>query len=256
MSSPAPENAITTVEPLLDFTIFPKLPKELRLQIIETAIDGTNQRTFVVYHAGQVIARSRKQHNPKYNSPVKFTRLPVPALLHVNTETRAAATNIYHLSFSGPLNNMPVYFNYAKDGLFFYSLVAFQAMHANSRCSSWKKLEQQLRFMGIDEEFRVDFASLSIIAHFHELDTFAHRTNEASGRSWRDTGSDARLKSLLEGNWSKSHEYEELMAATNREANLIPEPSIEKVYKLPRVDSLQLQQIESIVRPGKRGTGV
>ena len=53
---------------------------------------------------------------------------------------------------------------------------------------------------------------------------------------------------VLERNWSKSREYEELIAKVEREANLIPEPVVKKVYFLPKIEVLSVKDMEGIFK--------
>ncbi|PVH79456.1 hypothetical protein DL98DRAFT_631312 [Cadophora sp. DSE1049] len=240
------------IEALDKFTLYPKLPKELRLQIVEYAIDDADPRTFVV-------AFTRKHVIPGHTSilsrirgcKVKTTTFAVPSLLHVNKESRHAALKFYYLSFSGPLNNNSIYFNFSKDKLAFSTYDALLNMKAGSSASAWKKIENKLCFLIVGEEFYngCDSGVLSSIAAFHKLEVFTHQDQEELRAQWlNNTQANERLKMVREGNWNKSREYEELIAKVEREANLIPKPVVKKAYFLPMIEVLSVKDMEGIFK--------
>ncbi|KAL2073047.1 hypothetical protein VTL71DRAFT_10371 [Oculimacula yallundae] len=235
------------VAQVVELSLFPKFPKELRLHIIEEAIEESVQRTFLICQNGVVHVKRRKNYPAGFQEAIKVTKLPVPAFLHVNAEFRTAALKTYDLVFSGSLINKPIYFNFAKDTLFFCSLSDLEVMYRTTSHSAWKKIEQKLRHMIINDEFHGNVSALMIIAHFHKLKVFGHRTHEESTRAWRNTGNDARLKSVLEGNWLKNREHEHCVAAANRSMALIPEATSKEVYELPRIDALSYAHIDGMI---------
>jgi hypothetical protein len=106
---------------LQEFTLFPKLPAELRLQIWDLASTGSNVVTVEIDwepHDPDIIwARS-----PPYVGPLtkySFENSPTPPIhLQVNMESRTYALKSYQLAFDcSILGNRPKYFNFSKDVL-------------------------------------------------------------------------------------------------------------------------------------------
>ena len=245
------------LEALNKFTFYPKLPKELRLQIVEIAIADADSKTFVVSFAPKhMISGHGTITNRIRSGKFSITTFHVPPLLQANQDIRKAALKTYKLSFSGPLNNRPVYFDFSKDKLAFVSHDALLNMKAASSCSAWKKIESQLRYLIVGEEFYNggNSAVLNTIATFHKLKAFAHQDQENLHIQWLSNNqANQRLKLVLEGNWNKSHEYEELVAKVEREAKLIPGPVAKKVYFLPKIEVLRIEDMKGVLKGNRMG---
>ncbi|KAG4435725.1 hypothetical protein IFR05_008811 [Cadophora sp. M221] len=241
---------------LVEFHLFPKLPKELYLQTAEAALDVRAPRSFVIAYRHMRPAE-RRQKRPKddfHKNLVHITQFPVPAFLHVHTEFRGAALKVYALSFSGPLDNNPVYFNLAKDILFFNGQLALSTMKKGSSSSAWNKIEEKLRYMTVGKDLSEPNEPLHMIARFHKLKVFAYQSHD---QGWHHrSGTDAELRSVLEGNWNKSQEYEEPVAAANREASLIPEPAVKDIYELPKIEALKSHEVNAMVGDFKWEAGL
>ena len=91
------------------FTLFPKLPLELRLQIWEFALP--QPRVIEAYphrdDNGQLL--------DNYASCRAIVVAP-PAILHTNRESRILAQRTYTLAFNGPFRE-PIYFDFQRDTL-------------------------------------------------------------------------------------------------------------------------------------------
>jgi hypothetical protein len=100
----------TTTPPLFGF--FPQLPLELQLSIWEAAIDNEPPRNIVIRPLDG-IQYLRDDHGNYYEIRC---RREVPALLHVNRESRGVASKTYRLHF-GAINKRPQYFDLNRDVL-------------------------------------------------------------------------------------------------------------------------------------------
>jgi 2EXR family len=93
------------------FTLFPKLPQELRVKIWEYALPE-GPRVVKVYYQGQ------QSMEPKFKIRAEVSD-PATSLLRVSVEARIVALKAYPLAFQTPLLK-PLHFNFEKDTLSFY----------------------------------------------------------------------------------------------------------------------------------------
>lgn len=99
------------------FTLFPKLPPELRLKIIQIA--SNLPRILYIQLTGPKVTGTRLPY---------FCRDPVPAVLHVSQEFRKEALKSYKLTFparptNGEMIEQPgVYYNSDADVFFLMSV--------------------------------------------------------------------------------------------------------------------------------------
>ena len=101
-----------------DFTLFPKLPPELRLKIWRLSIPQ-EQRVVILElytYCGTPIIKDGRQQS-LYGYETKPTE-PVAAILHVSQESRAEALKTYTLTW-GVHREYPIYVDYSKDILLF-----------------------------------------------------------------------------------------------------------------------------------------
>jgi hypothetical protein len=94
------------------FGFFPQLPLELQLSIWEAAIDNEPPRNIVIRPLDG-IQYLRNDHGNYYETRC---RRGVPALLHVNRESRGVASKTYRLHFSA-IDDRPQYFDLNRDVL-------------------------------------------------------------------------------------------------------------------------------------------
>ncbi|KAK0100704.1 hypothetical protein ONS95_007155 [Cadophora gregata] len=187
-----------------------------------------------------------------FGGQLKITSFIVPALLHVNKEFRLATLKSYQLAFSSPRKKNPIYFNFSKERLAVEGLETLLKIKDCSSASAWKKVENQLRFLIIRRGLYHEGSKslLPIIASFNKLESFVHQDlNAYPIQCFNSRQANRRLRMTLENNWSKSHEYEELVASSEREASLVQEPLEKKVYVLPKVE---VSSLEDMTRMFKR----
>ncbi|KUJ13453.1 uncharacterized protein LY89DRAFT_785150 [Mollisia scopiformis] len=94
---------------LTSFTLFPKLPIELRFLIWKLAHDEPRVLN---------ISKSDRAREPF--SPSTYRVRPMsspPPLLHTNREARKIGLELRQLCFKSMLNNKPMYYSFAKDSL-------------------------------------------------------------------------------------------------------------------------------------------
>jgi hypothetical protein len=104
--SPEPTSTSTTTP---TFTLFPKLPPELRLKICKLALP--NSRAIM-------IRKPYCKHKAQHPHHCRDKSLAPPHLLHVDRECREVALKYYNLAFADYLHN-PVYFDFSRDILCF-----------------------------------------------------------------------------------------------------------------------------------------
>ncbi|KUJ17764.1 uncharacterized protein LY89DRAFT_781900 [Mollisia scopiformis] len=112
--------SITTLEKDRVFHVFPNLPVELRLKIWEAACLEARVIRFM--------GHPNPDDTPyEIRPPTVYSKAKVPAILHVNNESRQVALVSYTLwSPMGCKNNDPIYFNHSLD-----------FMYIACRCSTW-----------------------------------------------------------------------------------------------------------------------
>ncbi|EKD12725.1 uncharacterized protein L3040_006876 [Drepanopeziza brunnea f. sp. 'multigermtubi'] len=106
------------------FTLFPKLPIELRAMIFDlAAMEDSAPKVVRIFHSGKensdesVVSAGKSRAKAFYK---------IPAVLHVNNESRTRMLKKNELAFSANLGGAPVYFNYSCDILVFETWVALR----------------------------------------------------------------------------------------------------------------------------------
>jgi hypothetical protein len=105
------------------FTLFPKLPFELRQIIWTLALPKprtimVTSREFVTYNERMSPVRNyRAGHNAQ----------TVPCVLHVCAESRSLGLKTYQLAFATQLRGRPVYFNFQSDTLYMKDSFALES---------------------------------------------------------------------------------------------------------------------------------
>jgi hypothetical protein len=97
------------------FTLFPKLPVELRLQIWELALLGS--RIIAIkskFEDGSPTNPEALGMQPEY----RVSSSPQPALLHTTSESRPVPLKHYEETLRDTLMNGPVYFDFKIDTLY------------------------------------------------------------------------------------------------------------------------------------------
>ncbi|PMD45792.1 hypothetical protein L207DRAFT_617601 [Hyaloscypha variabilis F] len=105
-----------------EFTLFPKLPKELRDHIWDSALPGP--RILKVWREYSVLVRRGRQW-ARLPCDIDDSRIATP-LLHVSQEARAAALRRYEPAFNHLLVGGPAYFDFKRDSLLFGTYSSFQ----------------------------------------------------------------------------------------------------------------------------------
>jgi hypothetical protein len=101
------------------FTLFPKLPTELRLKIWKYALPGPRA--------------IRVQRNwPTMSGPIRAVAKP-PAVLQTNSESRQLAMRFYELSFNSAIKGRPINIDYQVDALYMESWGVFNAFYRVAR---------------------------------------------------------------------------------------------------------------------------
>ncbi|KAL2074935.1 hypothetical protein VTL71DRAFT_8715 [Oculimacula yallundae] len=117
----------------LPFTLFPKLPLELRLMIWECALPAP--RIIALVASELLPTNSTKRYNA-----VKKPSPSNPVLLFVSYESRTVVLSTYRLVFRNLLHT-PLYFDFSKDMLFFprmTDLVLFVLGFKKSLTPGWR----------------------------------------------------------------------------------------------------------------------
>jgi len=200
-STPSTENDMVEMVSLTEFTLFPKLPAELRDQIWKFALPGPRTITVIrrplknwAYRYTTITDRLRRTRlglpTGKNDQFVKAnTRgvLPTP-LIHACHESRQIVLRRYELAFAEFLHEDPIYFSFDYDCLYFEDTMAFQAAFdgvlfdwppsPSDHATCWRK---QLRHLAIGGK------------------TFASWKTDFMGDLWT-------LKSfIIEENWRWDH---------------------------------------------------
>ncbi|KAH6721753.1 hypothetical protein BKA61DRAFT_700601 [Leptodontidium sp. MPI-SDFR-AT-0119] len=105
------------LEPVEDFTLFPKLPLELRTEIWKYALPGSRDI---------LVTGSNESFDIHLSRDDRATVIPT-ALLHTNREARSTALKIYK-PCSGPWGGNPIYFDFKENVLFTRRLSGFYAL--------------------------------------------------------------------------------------------------------------------------------
>jgi hypothetical protein len=127
---PVSTNNNTSDQPSPTFTLFPKLPTELRLKIWK--------------HARQprIIRFKYKSNNSSWSHLRAIAKPPV--LFQVNREAREAALKIYELTFKSILNKQPIYIDYKVDALYMENWNIFESFYERAHFGS-SDYEQEIR---------------------------------------------------------------------------------------------------------------
>ena len=102
------------------FTLFPKLPPELRLKICKLALSKSRVIMIRTIYCKYWTRKGLKAQHPHH---CRDKGLAPPHLLHVNRECREIALEHYNLAFADYFHN-PVYFDFSRDILCFEDLTA------------------------------------------------------------------------------------------------------------------------------------
>ncbi|TAQ86192.1 hypothetical protein B7494_g5482 [Chlorociboria aeruginascens] len=139
----APAMPGSIFEPAHEFTLFSKLPVELRHKIWKEALPASPRVVKVLkLHGSQYMVGKDGKGVFKCKLKVACT---IPVVLHVCQESRREALRVYTLAFSKNLDGRPVYFDFSRDELF---LKDWHTVHAFD-LGDWAtgELTQQLRFL-------------------------------------------------------------------------------------------------------------
>jgi hypothetical protein len=112
------------------FSLFPKLPPELRNKIWKLSLPGP--RIIRITHDPRNMATVKIQEIGAGPSPfwrAKANAGPVPALLHVNKEARSFASKYYSLTFEKQTQGRPVYFDATRDTLHLPNVEGIRAFY-------------------------------------------------------------------------------------------------------------------------------
>jgi hypothetical protein len=105
------EHKVIDTIPTATFTLFPKLPPEIRNQIWH--LTANHPRTITIRESNSFTSDNTVIQGVKHNAT------SVPSVLHVNAEARDIGLKYYELCFGSQFRRKPVYFNYAVDGILF-----------------------------------------------------------------------------------------------------------------------------------------
>lgn len=135
------------------FTLFPKLPTELRLQIWKYALPGPR------------VIRVKKNWKMFLPGRIRAAAKP-PAILQTNSESRQLAMRFYELSFNSAIKGRPIDINYRVDALYMESWDTFKAFYRVARqfpnCSTAGEVR--------DMESRLRCLFLSHLTWYDQLD--------------------------------------------------------------------------------------
>lgn len=164
------------VVPLDEFKLFLKLPIELRDAIwklcdfpqVVTIKNASYEVKTVRYMATQIYYSTFVKAEAKGN---------VPAILHVNQESRAVGLKFWSLEFEEQLGE-PIYFNWKRDTLFMENWDDVVAFYGGPRSSfkngsfgnDMKNVEHNLRHLIIGEQFPVDWVAKKIVSRLYNLE--------------------------------------------------------------------------------------
>ncbi|KAE9376141.1 hypothetical protein N431DRAFT_464191 [Stipitochalara longipes BDJ] len=111
-----------------DFILFPKLPKELRDHIWDSALPAP--RVLKVWRECSLLVNEARQWA---RSPCDIDTSPIATpLLHVSREARAAALCRYEPSFKDLLFRGSIYFDYERDSLLFATYSSLKWFYGDS----------------------------------------------------------------------------------------------------------------------------
>jgi hypothetical protein len=196
------------------FTLFPKLPIELRDIIWKYA--ASEPRFIKIMYTGEDDSDSYSDEDAEFNSdsystnkneddyprqPIglreeslktfykfKTTRYIVPSILRTNKESREVGNSIYHMSFERELGGSAIWVDFARDIIFFdheYTLLAFLGIEKPDSFSFQEIrdcLPDQVTYMGSHLKQLALNASLysvllMLLPRFESLEKVVLRTN-------------------------------------------------------------------------------
>jgi hypothetical protein len=105
---------------LTEFTLFPKLPKELRIKVWELAAREPRIVEVCQLQDAKYITHSTQEDNYETtNSAPFYSPTAIPVILHINKESRIIALENYLLSFPNGAEPAQIYYNPTVDILYF-----------------------------------------------------------------------------------------------------------------------------------------
>jgi hypothetical protein len=170
------------------FSLFPKLPAELRLKILKLALPGP--RIVEVYY-------DRARH-PWDKSFIRFNT-PPPAALHANWESRRVALEKYWLRLGNEeINDCFAQIDPTEDTIFipFNSLVKLQQRLINGKAWS-KEAKESVRSLAVDARSWKRLCGPEGFVYFENLEKFTivihDSVNCQSKEKWRMPDTDLSL---------------------------------------------------------------
>jgi hypothetical protein len=107
---------------LIEFTLFPKLPKELRIKIWQFAARESRIVEVCQLQDPKYISRSSDDDDDDWvttNSAPFYSPTALPVILRINQESRVIALENYTLSFPNSTHSAQIYHNSSVDILYF-----------------------------------------------------------------------------------------------------------------------------------------
>jgi hypothetical protein len=148
---------------LSEFTLFPQLPKELRFEIwklatkepriVEICQFSSHREPNPTPIEGHIPEEEDDEEENEYlgrkNTNPFYSPAALPAILHVNQESRTIALEHYRLSFANARNPATIYWNPAVDTLYFpiwcwsYNITSFER-------ATTKEVKDSIQRLAID----------------------------------------------------------------------------------------------------------
>jgi hypothetical protein len=158
------------------FVFFPKLPFELRDAIWKLC---DLPQVITIKNASYEEKKSRYMGEQVfYETFIKAeAKGTVPAILHVNRESRAMGLKFWSLELGEQLEK-PIYFNWERDTLFMENWDDVIAFYGGPRFSyrngsfgnNMKIVEHKLRHLVIGEQFPTDWIAKKIVSRLYNLE--------------------------------------------------------------------------------------
>jgi 2EXR family len=105
---------------LVQFTLFPKLPKELRIKVWQFVAREPRIVEVCQLQDSQYIAHATEDNNYEWrNSGPFYSPTAIPVILHINRESRVIALENYNLSVPHSSHPAQIYYNPFVDILYF-----------------------------------------------------------------------------------------------------------------------------------------
>ena len=115
----AESSKVDGVPPLTQFTLFPNLPKELRIRVWQLAAREPRVVEICWVREAQDRFRGIWDEFTPPNPPVFYSPTPIPFVLHINRESRGIALENYALSFPQESRPAQIYYSPSVDILYF-----------------------------------------------------------------------------------------------------------------------------------------